>query len=66
MIYQPTPLFQMIGTSLAFINTVALFIILCQTSEKAIYRGAEVALILNIFITVYFIFEQVHQIFLLF
>ena len=57
--YGPT-VQQVIGTVLAFVNTVALLAVLSNKRDKdGIHPGAEFVVDMNIIVTIYFVIEQV-------
>lgn len=50
----------MVGTVLAFVNTVSLLIVLAKKPNKdGVHPGAEFVFIMNIIVTIYFVIEQV-------
>eukprot|EP00116_Pleurobrachia_bachei_P008585 sb/3468847/ len=53
-------IFEMIGTLLALVNTIALIPVLTRKPDEhtGIRKGAEVVLYMNIFVTIYFTLEQ--------
>ncbi|KAL5249898.1 hypothetical protein ACHWQZ_G015837 [Mnemiopsis leidyi] len=54
------PCFELVGTVLAFVNTVALLVVLSNKADKrGVHKGNEFVGIMNIIVTIYFVIEQV-------